>query len=115
MRVRELQEELRLSVEAEQLCLLGAVYADSGGRTSQHMALVYEWVANTDDVALVLSTAEFFERRGTSLSGSFVSLETLASDVEAGKLKEAWSTEIIRNLLPKTTVTFKPRLILIAQ
>ena len=109
--VRELQEELRLSVEAEQLRLLGAVYADSGGRTSQHMALVYEWVANTDDVALVLSTAEFFERRGTSLSGSFVSLETLASDVEAGKLKEAWSTEIIRNLLPKTTVNFKPRLI----
>ena len=109
--VRELQEELRLSVEETQLRLLGAVYADPGNKTSQHMALVYEWVADTDDVALVLSPAEFFERQGTSLSGSFVSLEALARDVEAGKIKEVWSTEIVQNLLPKTAVNFKQRLI----
>jgi predicted NUDIX family phosphoesterase len=97
---RELQEELRLSVEREELHLMGAVYADPGGRTSRHVALVFEWQAETDDVAVTLSTAEFFERRGTSLSGTFVSLGALAQDLDAGDMKEPWSTEIVRCLLP---------------
>src|SRR5207249_232608 len=70
---RELQEELRLCVEADELRLLGAIYRDLGERTAKHAAIVYEWRAQTDEVAVVLSSAEFFERRGTSLSGNFVS------------------------------------------
>lgn len=108
--LRELQEELRLSLEAKDLRLIGAVYADVGDSTSKHVALVYEWRAETDDVAVALSSAEFFERRGTSLSGKFVSLEELANDVNTKKMPEVWSDEIVRELLAKNTFKFKPRL-----
>jgi hypothetical protein len=39
---------------------------------------------------VALNSSEFFERQGTSLGGSFV---------EAGRLPEAWSAEIVRTLL----------------
>jgi predicted NUDIX family phosphoesterase len=107
---RELQEELRLSVEGEELRLLGAVYADAGGRTSRHVALVFEWRAETDDVAVTLSTSEFFERRGTSLSGKFVSLESLARDIDSGEIREPWSTEIVGQLLPSVAAASQQRL-----
>lgn len=99
--VRELEEELRLQVDSDSLHRVGAVYIDSGGKTSKHVAIVYEWRAATDDVAVVLSRSEFFERRGTSLSGSFASIEALAGDVEKGKLVEPWSVELIREYLAK--------------
>ena len=97
---RELQEELRLSIDAADLRLLGAVRALSGGRTQRHVAIVFEWRAATDDVAVALSSAEFFERRGTSLSGSFVDVSDLARDIDSGRISEPWSTEIVRHLLP---------------
>lgn len=97
--VRELQEELRLSIEPDTLKLLGAVYFDQGERIGKHVAIVYEWFAETDDVSVALSRAEFFERRGNSLSGSFVNVESLIQDVESGKVSEAWSSEIVRSLL----------------
>jgi predicted NUDIX family phosphoesterase len=53
--IRELQEELRLSVTADKLKLLGSVYTDHGGSTSKHAAIVYEWRAETDDVSVALS------------------------------------------------------------
>jgi predicted NUDIX family phosphoesterase len=99
--VRELQEELRLSIDAADLRLLGAVRALSGGRTQRHVAIVFEWRAATDDVAVALSSAEFFERRGTSLSGSFVDVSDLAGDIDSGRISEPWSTEIVRHLLPE--------------
>ena len=86
--IRELQEELRLSVEEEELALLGAVWIRAGTRpgfpdkTSRHVAVVFEWRAQTDDVAVALSATEFFERRGTSLSGTFVSESDLAADID---------------------------------
>jgi hypothetical protein len=61
--------------------------------------VVYEWRAETDDVAVALSSAEFFERRGTSLSGRFVGLDALIEDVETEKMTEPWSAEIVRKLL----------------
>ena len=61
--IRELQEELRLSVNPTNLKLIGSVYADHGGSTSKHVAVVYEWRAETDDVSVALSSSEFF---GTS-------------------------------------------------
>jgi predicted NUDIX family phosphoesterase len=109
--IRELQEELRLFVEPEELKLLGAVHRDEGEGTSKHEAIVYEWRAKTDDVAVALSTAEFFERRGTSLSGKFVPLKTVADDVESGKLSENWSVDIVRELLAKGDYKFSPRLL----
>jgi predicted NUDIX family phosphoesterase len=99
--LREVQEELRLSLDSHELRLRGAVYSQLDEPTSKHVAIVYEWRAETDDVAVVLSTAEFFERRGTSLSGSFVPLAELAHDVETGKISEEWSVEIVQELLTK--------------
>jgi predicted NUDIX family phosphoesterase len=107
--IRELQEELRLCIEPEELRLLGAIYRNVGERTSKHAALVYEWKAQTDEVAVVLSSAEFFERRGTSLSGSFIPLTILADEVEKGKIDEDWSVDIVREFLAKD-YNFSPRL-----
>ena len=97
--VRELEEELRLQTEPSSLRLIGAVYFDNGGSTSKHVAIAYEWRAPTDDVSVVLSRTEFFERRGTSLSGSFATVDRLAEDVEDRKLKEPWSVELVREYL----------------
>ena len=97
--MRELEEELRLQVERSSLHLLGAVYFDNGGRTSKHVGIAYEWRAKTNDVSAVLSRSEFFEKSGTSLSGSFCSVENLANDVRNNNLKEPWSVELIRNCL----------------
>jgi predicted NUDIX family phosphoesterase len=99
--VRELQEELRLNINCDKLRLLGGIYVNGGGSSAKHVAIVYEWRAETDDVAVALSSAEFFERQGTSLSGSFVSVDQLVQDSDAGKLPEEWSAQIVRNLLSK--------------
>lgn len=109
--VRELEEELRLQIDSESLRLIGAVYLDTGGKTSKHLGIAYEWRASTDDVAVVLSRSEFFERRGTSLSGSFASIDALARDVEERKLVEPWSVELIREYLAKGSFDFTPTLI----
>ena len=109
--VRELEEELRLQIDAASLQLIGAVYLDVGGKTSQHVGVAYEWRASTDDVAVVLSRSEFFERRGTSLSGSFASVDALARDVEKKKRVEPWSVELIREYLAKGSFEFTPTLI----
>ena len=103
--IRELQEELRLSVEERDLTLRGAVWIRAGSlsgssdRTRRHLAVVFEWRAQTDDVAIALSATEFFERRGTSLSGTFVSVGDLAADIDRGRVSEPWSVEIARHLL----------------
>ena len=101
--VRELHEELRLDVDVESLKLLGAVYTRATERTMKHVAIVYEWRAKSDDVAVCLSSAEFFERRGTAVSGTFVSVKDIERDVENKNISEPWSTEIVRKLLAETT------------
>ena len=110
--VRELQEELRLSVEPRELEMLGALWirGRDGDRTRRHVAIVYEWRARTDDVAVALSATEFFERRGTSLSGSFVAPPRLAADIDDGRIREPWSVEIARRLLPEGDLV-EPRLV----
>lgn len=102
--IRELHEELRLSLEPQSLRLLGAIYADLGGSTSKHVAIVYEWRAETDDVVVALSNAEFFERRGTSLSGKFVPVAELQGSLrgDSGQA-EPWSEQILRNFLGEAT------------
>ena len=104
--VRELQEELRLSVEKDDLQLLGAVWipGSESEKTRQHVAVVFEWRAKADDVAVALSATEFFERRGTSLSGTFVSAGDLATDVDRRHVSETWSVEIARRLLADVAV-----------
>jgi len=97
--VRELHEELRLDIDRTKLRLLGAVHSKLAARTSRHAALVHEWRAETDDIAVTLTTSEFFERRGTSLSGSFVRLQELSDEIGTGKAGEPWSAEIVRHLL----------------
>lgn len=99
--VRELKEELRLSIDSEHLRLLGAVWVrGASGSTARHIGIVYEWQAATDDVAVALSKAEFYERRGTSLSGNFVDARELAANVDGEIVREPWSVEIVRQLLP---------------
>lgn len=98
--LREVREELCLSLDASDLRLIGAIYADVGKKTSQHVALVYEWRAERDDVVVVLSNTEFKERRGQSLSGKFVEVEDLINSMsDEGEAIEPWSEEIIRHLL----------------
>ncbi len=108
--VRELEEELRLQVESSSLRLTGAVHFDNGGKTSKHVAVAYEWRAPTDDISVVLSRSEFFERRGTSLSGSFASADQLVKDVENKQLEEPWSVELVREYLAKDIFDVNPRL-----
>ena len=94
---RELQEELRIYAIPERLSLLGAVYIPSNGSTKKHMAIVYEWRAESDDVEVALCNAEFMEKQGTSLQGTFLSAERI---VEEDDLEE-WSREILQALLLK--------------
>jgi len=108
--IRELKEELRLDVEPKDLRLVAAIYLDNGTRASQHVAIAFEWFAKSDDVAIALSRAEFIERRGTSLSGTFITLKNLAQEVESGNLKEPWSAELVREYLAKESFNFSPRL-----
>jgi len=108
--LRELQEELRLSVEPEELVLQGAIYSDENPHSGKHLALVYEWRARTDDVVVALNN-EFFERRGTSLSGTFVSVENLIKEIENEKLTEPWSVEIATEILAKGQHHVSPRLL----
>ena len=77
------------------------MYFDNGGSTSKHVAIAYEWRSVTNDVSVVLSRSEFFERRGTSLSGSFAGVDKLVDDVQNKRLKEPWSVELIREHLAK--------------
>ncbi|MGD0208865.1 MAG: hypothetical protein ABSC89_14790 [Verrucomicrobiota bacterium] len=108
--LREILEGLRLGLEPHELKLRGAVYSEPGGKgTHKRVAVVYEWKAKTDAVATVLSGGEFFDRRGTALSGTFVPLKDLARDVDDGKIAEEWSVEIVRELLAKD-YKFSPRL-----
>ncbi len=98
--VRELHEELRLSLTPQSLSLLGAMHVDFGGSIAKHIALVYEWRAESDDVAVVLSNSEFYERGGTSLSGKFVKLAELQSGwSKFSEKSEPWSECIIQELL----------------
>ena len=98
--LRELHEELRLSLDAKSLQLVGAIYADLGGSTSKHVAIVFQWTATSDDVDIVLSGTEFFERRGTSLSGKFVEVkELIASLSKTEQTLEPWSELIVREIL----------------
>ena len=97
--VRELEEELRLQIRLSDLVPIGAVYFNNGGSTSKHVAIAYEWRSATNDVSVVLSRSEFFERRGTSLSGSFACIDKLVDDVQTKRLREPWSVELIREHL----------------
>ncbi len=99
---RELEEELRLQVRPASLRMIGAVYFDNGGSTSKHVGIAYEWQAETDEVSIVLSRSEFFEQRGTSLSGSFAPVDELVSYVTgdaANGAREPWSVELVRRHL----------------
>ncbi len=92
---RELQEELRIHANPDKLTLLGAVYVPLDGSTKKHMAFVYEWRADTDDVEVALCNGEFMERHGASLQGAFLPAEKIAQEDDL----EDWSREILTNLL----------------
>lgn len=107
---RELEEELRLRVTADSVTLLGAVYLEDGKSSVKHVAIVYEWRAPTDDVEVALSNAEFFERRGTSLSGKFVGLDEIVQEMNTAHNEEPWSDYIIREFLSKDAHHIQSRL-----
>lgn len=107
---RELEEELRLRVNPDSVSLLGAIYLEDSKSSGKHVAIVYEWRAPTDDVEVALSNAEFFERRGTSLSGKFVELEDIVKEMNTDKNEEPWSGYIIREFLAKDALRIQRRL-----
>jgi predicted NUDIX family phosphoesterase len=94
--IRELQEELRIYATPGSLKLLGAVYVPSGLSTKKHMAFVYEWRADTDDVQIALCNAEFLEKTGASLQGMFLPPEEIFGETDG---LEDWSKEILGNLI----------------
>ncbi len=95
--LREAKEELKLNIVESEVRFLGAVWErHSTAKTQQHVALVFEWRAQSEDVEVCLSNAEFFERRGTSLSGKFVPVK----DILALQEHEPWSAAILSELLP---------------
>ena len=102
--VRELHEELRLDVVKDDLKLLGAVYTPGNGKSAKHVAVVYEWRANSDEVDVCLNSAEFFERRGTAVSGTFITIKDLENEI-GKRINEVWSTEIVQRLLSETANT----------
>jgi predicted NUDIX family phosphoesterase len=91
---RELQEELKIQANQDRLSLLGAVYVPATGSTEKHMAIVYEWRADTDQVEVTLCNGEFMERQGTSLQGNFLAAEQIAADTDG---LEDWSKEILNS------------------
>ncbi|SRR6266851_3614935 len=96
--VRELSEELRLRISKDDLTLVGALYFQNYGEgTAKHVALAFEWIAKTEDVSVVLSTAEFFERTGGSLSGRFVTVKELRKSPISET--EPWSLGLIQSHL----------------
>lgn len=95
--LRELNEELRLNIEKKDLEVLGALYIQNG-RSAQHVAIVYEWKASKDDVAISISASEFYERRGTSLSGTFMREKDLPPEI-FDEANDPWSSEIATKLL----------------
>jgi predicted NUDIX family phosphoesterase len=100
---REIEEELRLCVEPHSLQLRGAIYARVDEGTSKHVALVFEWRARTDEVEVALSNAEFFERMGNSLSGTFIAVDALLREYEGGEIGEEWSGHIVKNFIAETS------------
>ena len=101
---RELQEELRLRVEPNELKLIGAVFDGGGVGVSKHVAIVYEWQATSDDVNVVLNSTEFFERRGSSQSGTFIGMPDLLRCVDGSQVVESWSVKIAKELLSTYSV-----------
>lgn len=98
--VRELEEELRLRIDINHLKLLGAIYTELAPSSAKHIAIVYEWRSPSDDIEVVISNAEFFERRGTSLSGRFQAISDILCDIKNNDNKtEIWSEYIITKFL----------------
>ncbi|MFA5177599.1 MAG: NUDIX domain-containing protein [Candidatus Omnitrophota bacterium] len=108
---RELEEELRLRVTPESVKLLGAIYLEDGKSSVKHVAIVYEWRAASDDVEVALSNAEFFERRGTSLSGKFVEVSEIVEEMNKGGQEEPWSGYIMREFIAKHSPGMQPHLL----
>jgi len=106
--LREAKEELKLNISDKEPRFLGAVWdRHATPKTAQHVALVYEWRAQSEDVEVCLSNAEFYERRGTSLSGKFVPV----SDLLKARIDEPWSSAILASLLPDGSETIQKRLL----
>nr|VFJ64480.1 MAG: Predicted phosphoesterase, NUDIX family [Candidatus Kentron sp. FW] len=108
---RELEEELRLRITPEAVSLLGTVYLEEGTSSLKHVAIVYEWRAPSDEVEVALSNAEFFERRGNSLSGKFVDVADIVADINEGKHYEPWSILIMTEFIAKDSPRLQPRLL----
>ena len=103
--IRELDEELRLKILENDLVLKGAVYAPNASKKgAQHIALVYEWIAPSENVAIVINAEEFAERRGNSQSGRFADINEILIEMQSSASRkkfssESWSVAILENYL----------------
>jgi predicted NUDIX family phosphoesterase len=73
---RELREELHIQGEYE-LQLAGIVRTDQDERCSRHIGIVYTARLHNDCVSLASGQKEFRMKRGTSVSGTLIDIDTL--------------------------------------
>lgn len=95
---RELDEELRLSIDRKELKFIGAVYDPVSEKSKKHLALLHEWQAPTDDDSVTLTAAEFRERRGNSVSGTFQAISGIRGVLGPKSSLEPWSKIILREV-----------------
>ena len=61
-------------------------------------------------VEVALSNSQFFERRGNSLSGSFVSADHHLKEYEKRELTEDWTCHMLTTLMRETSGRASPEL-----
>ena len=91
---RELIEEVQLS-DVPDIRLIGLVYDTDMTRYLGHIGVVYEIPLVKEEAVLARSQTEFKERRGTGVSGTFVSTEDLAKYYDQ---MDEWSKHIVSAL-----------------
>lgn len=104
---RELTEELFIK-EAFELnrSPIGLIRTNEDARASRHIAVLYEIILKSADVALALNQKEFRSTRGTSMSGKLVEISELRDIYdEMGD----WSRFIVDHFWPEVVGDRKPQ------
>ena len=104
--LREIAEELFVKSQYSVDGPIGLVYSPTNTRAKKHAGILFKIDLEVEDVALGLDQTEFKERRGKSVSGTFLPQSKL---IEYYSKMEAWSQLILRDyykIIPKSADLF---------